>query len=1245
MFNCGIRALAHVLTLDGREEEARQLLERQPATLRGDSLADLQTMAAEYGYPLIALRLNVEELAQVSLPAIVQVNGRTTGTGHYWILEEYTTNHLSFLDPQSGTRHQQSQEEFAREWDGVAMTFGEEYWLYANRLSGEEMRTIFGGCCGSPPPPPQPPGDAGDPPEPCPPGDPCCTQPNQGPNSEGAPVMKVNPVGLNLYVKDTPIWYETPIGPDVRVTVSYNSLSSLTQNEPFGNKWQLNYGGYLIVATNGTVTLFMPDGAQRLYNPDGSGGYVKPYRSWDTLVKIAENHFELRRPDGEVWVYNIPAGTASMQPFLVEQRDAHGQSLHFGYNQNIELATITDAQGKVTTLTYNGLGLVETVTDPFGRSAHFEYDILRNLRVITDMGGYVSRLTYDDDVYLTSLGNDRGTWQIKVEPADGLPTDGSRYPAPGANMGANRRITMIDPNGGKIEYYYDAAAYSTWKVTQNNYVEWVGPALNNYTKAAKTTYQLAWMSSATGVKYEIGSITKPDGGVTTYGYNGTTGDRLTERDQLNHTTTYTYNTMGRVTSIKDPKGNLTTLTYATNGVDLEKVSNGLGDILVTYNTAHDITSVTDRLSKRTEYAYNDFGQLTGITDPLNIVTSLEYNSDKQVEQVTRDGQVLTELTYDDKGRVRTGKTATGLLVTLEYNDLNLVTDVTYPDGKAIHTSYAGCCPRLKTSVTDRGDKTTAYEYDAMKRRTSITAPGGEVSRFEYDPEGNVSRFIDPNANVTTFTYDSVGRLTSKKYADNKGVSYVYNKAGLVTQRTDARGTQTSYTYDVNNNLTGINYSDETPDVTLTYDNYNRLLTLKDGSGTTAAGYDANSQLTSLDGPWANDTVSYGFDALGRVAAMQAEGGRSLAYVYDTLNRLTRIREGSEEYIYSYVGISPLENILTRPDGSATKYDYNDLGQLTGISNKDSADTVVSSHGFTYNDQDLRGSESITGAFSAPAATEGIEEYDYNNLNQLLSKIDPNQAFSYDADGNMTRGYTPEGYEFSAAYDAENRLKQIEYTDAAAILHKMVYVYRGDGFLAQISKYSNGTLADTTRIVRGPYLDLQDRGADNSVVNDYLWGMNFGGGIGGLLNLKQGGQSYQYLYDGNGNVTSLLNGSGQIAAAYRYDVFGKLLAQSGSLNQPFQFSTKRYDAGAGLNYYGYRFYAPAIGRWMNRDPLGEAGGINLYGFVSNNPVNWIDPWGLETKPDEQGNANIPQKPQKTVGGADFSYWVSLGVCRS
>jgi RHS repeat-associated protein len=333
-------------------------------------------------------------------------------------------------------------------------------------------------------------------------------------------------------------------------------------------------------------------------------------------------------------------------------------------------------------------------------------------------------------------------------------------------------------------------------------------------------------------------------------------------------------------------------------------------------------------------------------------------------------------------------------------------------------------------------------------------------------------------------------------------------------------------------------------------------------------------------------------------------------VYDTLNRLTRIQDGTAEYVYTYLDeTSSLVANLARPDGSMTEYTYNPLGQLTGMSNRDAVGTVLASYAFTYNPQDMRESETITGALTAPAPAEGMVEYDYNNLNQLQSKSDPNQAFSYDADGNMTKGYTPEGYEFTAAYDAENRLKQIEYTDGAATLHKMVYQYRGDGFLSAIGRYENASLVNTTRIVREPYLPLQDRAADNSVMNDYLWGLNLGGGIGGLLNLKRSGQSYQYLYDGIGNVTALLDATGQIAAAYRYDAFGKLLAKRGSLEQPFQFSTKRYDAGLGLSYYGYRFYAPAIGRWMNRDPLGEAGGINLYGMTRNNSVNFVDLWGL------------------------------------
>lgn len=118
----------------------------------------------------------------------------------------------------------------------------------------------------------------------------------------------------------------------------------------------------------------------------------------------------------------------------------------------------------------------------------------------------------------------------------------------------------------------------------------------------------------------------------------------------------------------------------------------------------------------------------------------------------------------------------------------------------------------------------------------------------------------------------------------------------------------------------------------------------------------------------------------------------------------------------------------------------------------------------------------------------------------------------------------------------------------------------------------------------------------------------GGGIGGLLNLNQDGQNYSYFYDGRGNVSALMDTNQTISASYSYDAFGNMLAKSGTLDQPYRFSTKPFDSKVGLSYYGYRFYSPGIGKWMTRDPLGEAGGMNLYGFVSNNPVNMVDPEG-------------------------------------
>ncbi|MBI5896212.1 MAG: RHS repeat-associated core domain-containing protein [Desulfobacterales bacterium] len=138
-------------------------------------------------------------------------------------------------------------------------------------------------------------------------------------------------------------------------------------------------------------------------------------------------------------------------------------------------------------------------------------------------------------------------------------------------------------------------------------------------------------------------------------------------------------------------------------------------------------------------------------------------------------------------------------------------------------------------------------------------------------------------------------------------------------------------------------------------------------------------------------------------------------------------------------------------------------------------------------------------------------------------------------------------------------------------------------------------------------------------------------------MRQSGQEYHYLYGGKGNVSAVIDSTQTVVTSYRYDSFGRLTTQSGTLDQPYRFSTKQYLADIGLNYYGYRFYSPAMGRWLNRDPLGEAGGLNLYAFIQNNPTNVVDPNGLnpamcEFAADFTTGFLAPGPPPPTWGGA-------------
>jgi RHS repeat-associated protein len=231
-------------------------------------------------------------------------------------------------------------------------------------------------------------------------------------------------------------------------------------------------------------------------------------------------------------------------------------------------------------------------------------------------------------------------------------------------------------------------------------------------------------------------------------------------------------------------------------------------------------------------------------------------------------------------------------------------------------------------------------------------------------------------------------------------------------------------------------------------------------------------------------------------------------------------------------------------------------------------------------------------------------------------------FAYDQNGNLTA----DGRR-TFAYDDENQLTSVIVTNGSGGSTKSEFVYDGM-FRRRVRKeytWSSGIWnpASEIRYVCDGRLVLQERDANNLPLVTYTRGLDLSGrreeagGIGGLLARTDNatGQSAFYHADGNGNITALVNAQQLGVARYTYDPFGNTLSKFGPLADAnlYRFSSKESHEPSGLVYYLYRFYDPNLQRWINRDPIGENGGVNLYRFVFNASPNLIDVWGFDSEP--------------------------------
>jgi RHS repeat-associated protein len=235
---------------------------------------------------------------------------------------------------------------------------------------------------------------------------------------------------------------------------------------------------------------------------------------------------------------------------------------------------------------------------------------------------------------------------------------------------------------------------------------------------------------------------------------------------------------------------------------------------------------------------------------------------------------------------------------------------------------------------------------------------------------------------------------------------------------------------------------------------------------------------------------------------------------------------------------------------------------------------------------------------------------------------PEQS-GYDADGNMANDGR-----WTISWDGENRAlsftslsgtpdaskKKVgcDYDWQSRRIQKIVSGWNGSSYVAQF----------TNRFVYDGWNLIGILDGTNGLMFSFAWGLDLSGtpqdagGVGGLISMTDytgaASKTYFYVFDGNGNVVALVNAAdGSIAAQYEYGPFGELLRATGPMARvnPFLFSTKFYDWGTGLYYYGYRYCDPSVGRWLSRDPLEELGAPNAYAFVGNDPAGALDPLGL------------------------------------
>ena len=322
---------------------------------------------------------------------------------------------------------------------------------------------------------------------------------------------------------------------------------------------------------------------------------------------------------------------------------------------------------------------------------------------------------------------------------------------------------------------------------------------------------------------------------------------------------------------------------------------------------------------------------------------------------------------------------------------------------------------------------------------------------------------------------------------------------------------------------------------------------------------------------------------GRRSAMTVQGQPTVSYTYDTANRLTQINQGTTVVNFAYDAANR-RTALTLPNGVTVAYGYDQDSRVTGITYT-AGSTALGN--LTYGYDAASRHTQMGGSFAQTNLPQPVTAASYDAGNELLQWGSTNLA--YDSNGNLVNDglnqYT---------WNARNQLVSMSGSTTAAFQ----YDAYGRRSSKTVGSVSTGFLYDVINVAQ----ELSGTTPTANVLS---------GGVDEIFMRADSTGAYSFLADGLGSTLALADATGALQTQYTYEPFGNTTI-AGSSSNSLQYTGREND-GTGLYYYRVRYYNPAIGRFISEDPIGFLGGINEYVYVDDDPMDFIDPFGLDKNP--------------------------------